>query len=187
MLDILLLHSIDYWRATIIRFAGLLRESAIITAIGVNMFQYCIYAIVLISSTSGPADIVPAFRDSVLAGNALSAVEMVSTEAILQVDSVLEHNPEQVDNILLYFGLQIELQEINEMDGRQLLTEILSSPSLSGLILIFGFTPEEPVEHRGRMFVPILYGVFGESRTIYLEIVSEQDKWKIRDFFEELP
>jgi len=151
------------------------------------MFQYCLYTLVLVASTFGPAEIVPAFRDSILSGNVPSAVEMVSYEAVLQVDSVLEHNPEQINLIISYFGLQIDLQDMDEMDGRQLLTEILSSPSMSGLILIFGFMPEDPIYQAERTFVPVFYGVFGERKTIYLEIVPEQDTWKIRDFFEVIP
>ncbi len=151
------------------------------------MFQGMITVLVFISSFTDSGEIVPAFKDSILEGNVPAAVDMISEDAILMVDSVLSNHPEQVSRVLLYFGLQIEISEMEEMDGKQLMTKILSNPTVSGLILIFGFMPEEPVEHAGRMFVPIHYGVFGERKTIYLEIISEQDTWKIQDFFEVLP
>ena len=151
------------------------------------MFQYCIYAFMIFSSLTDSTEIVPAFRDSILAGNVSAAVDMISIEAILDVDSVLAQNPDQISGILSYFGLQLEIQEIERMDGRQLLIEILSNPNVSGAIVLFGILPGEPVQSVEGIFVPVGYGLFGERDTIYLEIVSEDEQWKINDFFETVP
>jgi hypothetical protein len=151
------------------------------------MFHHCIYAFIIFASLTDSTEIVPAFRDSILAGNASAAVEMISGEAILDVDSVLAQNPDQIFNILSYFGLQIQIQEMEKMDGRQLLLEILSSPNFSGAIVLFGISPGEPVQSEEGIFVPVAYGLFGERDTIYLEIVSEGGQWKINDFFETVP
>ena len=151
------------------------------------MFQCLITVLVFLSSFTDSCEIVPAFRDSILQGNATAAVEMISEDAILMVDSVLSHDPEQVSRILLYFGLQIELSEMENIDGRQLMTDILSSPSVSGAILLFGISAGEPMIHDDRTFVPVGYGLFGNCETIYLELISDEGIWKIYDFFEILP
>ena len=151
------------------------------------MFHCFITVLVFFSSFTDSTEIVPAFRDSILQGSASAAVDMISEDAILMVDSVLSHDPQQVSRILQYFGLQIEISEMENMDGRQLMTEILSSPAVSGAIFIFGILPEEPMIHDERTFVPVGYGLFGDRNEIYLELVSEDGLWKIRDFFEILP
>ena len=151
------------------------------------MFLCFITVLVFFSSFSDSTEIVPAFRDSILQGNASAAVDMISEDAILMVDSVLSHDPQQISRILLYFGLQIEIWEMEEMGGKQLLTEILSSPAVSGAILLFGISSGEPMRYNERVFVPVGYGLFGERNTLYLEIVSEDGFWKINDFFEILP
>ncbi len=151
------------------------------------MFYCFITVLVFLSSFTDSTEIVPAFRDSILQGNASAAVDMISEDAILMVDSVLSHDPQQVSRILLYFGLQIEISEMEEMGGRQLMIEILSSPAVSGAILLFGISSGEPMIHDERTFVPVGYGLFGERNTIHLELVSEEGFWKIHDFFEILP
>lgn len=151
------------------------------------MFLHCIYSIMIIASITDSTEIVPAFRDSILAGNVSAAVDMISSEAVFDVDSVLTQNPDQISNVLSYFGLQMEIREMQQMDGRQLLLEILSSPNVSGAILLFGISPGEPLKSAERTFVPVGYGLFGERDTIYLEIVSESGQWKIDDFFETVP
>lgn len=151
------------------------------------MFQCLITVLVFLSSATDSGEIVPAFKDSILQGNVPAAVDMISEDAIMMVDSVLMHDPEQVSIILLYFGLQIEIDEMEEMDGKQLMTEILSSPAVSGAILLFGISAGEPVTHDDRTFVPVGYGLFGNRETIHLELVSDEGIWKIHDFFEILP
>ena len=151
------------------------------------MFQCLITVLVFLSSFTDSSEIVPAFKDSILSGNATAAVDMISEDAILMVDSVLTHDPEQVSRVLIYFGLQIEIGEMEEMDGRQLMTEILSSPAVSGVILLFGISTGEPMMHNERTFVPVAYGLFGNRETIHLELVSNEGSWKIHDFFEILP
>lgn len=151
------------------------------------MLQFCIYALIIFSSLTDSTEIVPAFRDSILAGNVSAAVDMISSEAVLDVDSVLAQNPDQIFDILSYFGLQLEIQEIDQMDGRQLLLEILSNPNISGAIVLFGVSSGEPVQSAEGIYVPVEYGLFGKRDTIYLEIVSEDGHWKINDFFETVP
>ncbi len=151
------------------------------------MILYCICAITCLSSVTDSTDIVPAFRDSILSGNIPAAVELISIEAVLEVDSVLEHNPAQIAAILSYFNLQIDLRNMGNVDGKQLLSEILSNPAVSGAILLFGISPEDPFTYNERLFVPVGYGLFGERDTMHLELISEEGQWRIRDFFEILP
>ena len=151
------------------------------------MFQGFIIVLVSLSSITDPGEIVPAFKDSIMQGNVPAAIDMISEGAILMVDSVLTHDPEQVSRVLLYFGLQLELSEMEEMGGQQLMMEILSSPAVSGAILLFGISPGEPILHHERTFVPVGYGLFGNRDTMHLELVSEDGIWKIHDFFEILP
>ncbi len=151
------------------------------------MFHCFITVLLFLSSFTDSDEIVPAFRDSILQENATAAVEMISEDAILMVDSVLGSDPEQVSRVLLYFGLEIEISEMEEMDGRQLMTEILSSPTVSGAILLFGISAGEPMMHDERTFVPVSYGLFGNRETVHLELVSDEGIWKINDFFEVLP
>lgn len=151
------------------------------------MFQYCICVMALFSSLTDSNHIVPAFRDSILEGNVHAAVDMISLEAVLEVDSVLTNYPEQIISVLSYFCLAIELPELEDMDGKQLLIEILSSPAVSGAIVLLGVSPKDPLRSSGRSFVPVEYGFPGSRDTVFLEILSENDEWKIRDFFEILP
>ncbi len=151
------------------------------------MFHCFITVLLFISSFTDSTEIVPAFRDSILAGNASAAADMISEDAILMVDSILASDPQQISRVLLYFGLQNEILEMEQMGGRQLLTEILSSPAVSGAIFIFGITPEEPMRYNDRIFVPVGYGLFGNRDTLYLEMISDDGLWKIHDFFEILP
>ena len=151
------------------------------------MFHCCITVLVFLSSFTDSTEIVPAFRDSILQGNASAAIEMISEDAILMVDWVLSYDPQKISKDLIYFGLHIDIQEIEEMDGKQLLIEILSSPAVSGAIVLFGITPQVPMTYHERVFVPVEYGLFGERDTLYLEIVSEDGLWKILDYFETLP
>ena len=151
------------------------------------MFHCFNTVLLFLSSFTDSGEIVPAFRDSILQGNATAAVQMISEDAILMVDSVLRSDPEQVSRVLLYFGLEIEISEMEGMDGRQLITEILSSPTVSGAILLFGISAGEPMMHDERTFVPVGYGLFGNRETIHLELVSDEGIWNINDFFEVLP
>ncbi|MCK5115339.1 MAG: hypothetical protein KAR44_01990 [Candidatus Aegiribacteria sp.] len=151
------------------------------------MFQGMITVLVFLSSFTDSGEIVPAFKDSILEGNVPAAVDMISDDAILMVDSVLSNDPEQISRVLLYFGLQIEISEMEEMNGKQLMTEILSSPAVSGAILLFGISAGEAVSLDDRTFVPVYYGLFGNRETIHLELVSDEGIWKIQDFFEILP
>ena len=151
------------------------------------MFQCLITVLVFLSSATDPGEIVPAFKDSIMQGNIPAAIDMISEDAILMVDSVLTNDREQINRVLLYFGLQLEISEMEEMDGKQLLTEILSSPAVSGAILLFGISPGEPMLHGERTFVPVAYGLFGNRETMHLELVTEDGIWKIHDFFEILP
>ncbi len=146
-----------------------------------------ITVLVFLSSATDPGEIVPAFKDSIMQGNIPAAIDMISEDAILMVDSVLTHDREQVSRVLLYFGIQLEISEIEEIDGKQLLTEILSSPTVSGAILLLGISPGEPMLHGERTFVPLEYGLFGNRQTMHLELVAEDGMWKIHDFFEILP
>ena len=146
-----------------------------------------ITVLVFLSSFTDSGEIVPAFKDSILEGNVPAAVDMISDDAILMVDSVLSNDPEQISRVLLYFGLQIEISEMEEMNGKQLMTEILSSPAVSGAILLFGISAGEAVSLDDRTFVPVYYGLFGNRETIHLELVSDEGIWKIQDFFEILP
>ena len=150
------------------------------------MFHCFFTVLVFLSTFTDSTEIVPAFRDSILQGNAIAAVDLISEDAILMVDSVLTHDPQQISRILTYFGLQIEISEMEEMGGRQLMIEILSSPAVSGAIFLFGIAPGEPVIHNERVFVPVGYGLFGQRNTIHIEVVSEDGLWKIHDFFETL-
>ncbi len=151
------------------------------------MFQHCIYALIITASVTDSTETVPAFRDSILAGNVPAAVDMISSEAILQVDSVITSDPQQVSSILLYFGLQTDSLDIGNMSGRDLLLELLSSPTTTGIVTLFGLSPGEPVESADRLFVPVEYGFPGSRNTIYIEILPEDGEWKIDDFFETLP
>jgi len=151
------------------------------------MFQHCIYVLIIIASLTDSTEILPAFRDSILAGNAPSAVDMISREAILEVDSVIASDPERVSTLLSYFGLQTEIHEIGSMTGRDLLLDILSSPTTTGIVMLFGISPGEPLKSAGRLFVPLEYGFPGSRNTIYIEILPEDGEWKIDDFFETLP
>ncbi len=151
------------------------------------MIQHCIYAFIIFGSFTDSTEIVPAFRDSILAGNVPAAVDLISSEAVLDVDSVLAQNPDQINDIISYFGLQLEIREMEEMDARQLLIEILSSPAVSGAFILFGVSPREPVQSAERLFVPVEYGFPGSKDTVYIEIISEDGDWKINDFFENIP
>lgn len=151
------------------------------------MFQCLITVLVFLSSATDPGETLPAFKDSIMQGNIPAAIDMISEDAILMVDSVLINDPEQVGRVLLYLGLQLEMDEMEEMNGKQLLTEILSSPAVSGAILLFGISPGEPMLQGERTFVPVEYGLFENRETMHLELVTEDGIWKIHDFFEILP
>jgi len=151
------------------------------------MFYNYICSLILLASLPDPNGIVPAFKDSILQGNIPAAVDMISLDAIETVNSVLADDPGQITNILAYFGLQIEIQDMEEIDGRELLEVILSSPTVSSSILLFGVSPGEPVQIEDRIFVPVGYGLFGQRDTVHLEIVSENEEWRINDFFEIIP
>ncbi|MEN8209131.1 MAG: hypothetical protein ABFR50_07750 [Candidatus Fermentibacteria bacterium] len=151
------------------------------------MFQSLITVLVLLSPYPDSGEIVTAFKDSILQGNIPAAIDMISEDAMLMVDSVIANDPEQISRELLYFGLQLEITEMEKMNGKLLLTDILSSPTVSGAILLLGISADEPVIHNERTFVPVAYGLFGNRDSIYLELVTEDGIWKIHDFFEILP
>ena len=151
------------------------------------MFLHCIYLLIIFASFTDSTEIVPAFRDSILSGNVPAAVDLISSEAVLDVDSVLTQNPDQINDIISYFGLHLEIREMEEMDARQLLIEILSSPAVSGAFMLFGVSPGEPLQSAEGIYVPVEYGFPGSRDTVFLEIISEDGDWKIDDFFENIP
>lgn len=140
----------------------------------------------ILASAAGPAGLLPCFRDSLLAGRVDGALEMVSQDAMAEVDSVLENHPGQVAGMLSYFGLPPEMGEGNT-GGAGFLAAVLGSPQVPALILLLGVTPVEPVERDGMTFVPVSFGLYGARDTVFVRIVPEGDEWLIRDYFEELP
>ena len=151
------------------------------------MHVIAVLAFLQLLSTATMEEAIPSMMDSLIAGNGEAVVNMISSEGLQMVDSVLTHNPQQISDIALFFGVQIEAFDPDNTNSRELLTSILSQPSVSGMVLLFGMTPVDPVARNERVFVPVHWGLFGERRTIYFEIVLEEESWKVRDFFIEIP
>lgn len=141
-----------------------------------------ISALILVSSL-GPQEVLPAFRDSILAGNPGACTGMVSEPAMEDIDSVMVNHPEQIETMLAYFGMQTDLPDLEGMGADELLETLLAGEAAKAYILMFGVTPGEPLSHEGEIFVPVTWGLFGNMDTVYVQLTEEDGDWKIRDFF----
>lgn len=151
------------------------------------MISIVITLVLLGGSSQDSSEIVPSFIDSILAGNTEAAADMISLEAYQDIDSVMQNDPQTLVSVLGYFGIQPGEDEAECSGGRELMVQVLSSPSVIGGIMLFGVSPEEPFSSNDRLFVPASFGMGPSRDTIYIQIVKEDSRWKLRDFFEELP
>jgi hypothetical protein len=144
-------------------------------------------SVMLLMSSFAPQEVLPAFRDSILAGNPGACTAMVSSRAMEDIDSVMVNHPYQVETMLAYFGLQADVPDLEGMEAAELLETLLAGEGAKAYILMFGVTPGEPITHQGETFVPVTWGLFGNIDTVYVQLTEEDGDWKIRDFFHELP
>ena len=151
------------------------------------MLYSWLLTIVLFSTSPNIDDILPAFRDSVIQGNGSAAAEMISEHAIYVVDSVLVHDPGQIARIVSYFGIELTLPDEGITDAREILSDILSDTSVAGMVMLMGVSFGDPITSGGRTFVPAEWGFPGSRNTLYIEIVIENEQWKIDDYFETIP
>ncbi|MCD4848326.1 MAG: hypothetical protein K8R76_09055 [Candidatus Aegiribacteria sp.] len=154
---------------------------------GDYMLYSWLLTMVLFSTPSDIGDILPAFRDSIIRGNGSGAVEMISEHAVYVVDSVLAHDPGQIARIVSYFGIELALPDEGSADARQILTDILSDPSVAGMVMLMGVSSGDPISSGERTFIPVDWGLPGSRDTLFIEIVSENEQWKINDYFEVIP
>ena len=151
------------------------------------MLYSWLLTMVLFSTPPDIDDILPAFRDSIIRGNGSGAVEMISEHAIYVVDSVLANDPQQISRIVSYFGIELALPDDCSTDAMQILTDILSHPSVAGMVMLMGVSSGDPIASGERTFVPVDWGFPGSRDTLFIEIVSENEQWKIDDYFEVIP
>ena len=151
------------------------------------MLYSWLLTMVLLSTPPDIDDILPAFRDSIIQRNGSGAVEMISEQAIYIVDSVLAHDPQQISRIVSYFGIELALPDDGSTDAIQVLTDILSDPSVAGMVMLMGVSSGDPISSGERTFIPVDWGFPGSRDTLFIEIVSENEQWKIDDYFEEIP
>ena len=133
-----------------------------------------------------PGEVIPAFLDSIMTDNTGAAMDMLSSRAIGDADSVLANHPRQVDAMLAFFGLSSTIRE-SATCGAELLEGILGSPSLKAGILLMGLAPGPPVQSGDDMYVPVEYGLPGARDTLFFQLVTEEGRWRIRDFFDYAP
>lgn len=151
------------------------------------MLYSWLLTMVLFSTPPNINDILPAFRDSIIQGNGSGAVEMISKHAVYVVDSVLAHDPRQIVRIVSYFGIELALPDEGSADAKQILTDILSDSSVAGMVILMGVSSGDPITSGERTFVPVDWGFFGSRDTLFIEIVFENEQWKIDDYFEVIP
>ena len=132
-------------------------------------------------------EVVPAFRDSIVMNSIDGALALISPDAFDQVDSVLVHHPDQAAAVFQLAGVSMDVDTLCGRSGREVVAAVLSTPSVRGAVMLFGVTVEDPVTRRNGTFVPVSFGLPGARDTVYLELVLEDDRWRIRDFFETLP
>ena len=151
------------------------------------MLFTCLLTMVIFSASSNVDDIMPAFRDSIIQGNGSGAVEMISEQAIHVMDSVLVHDPHQIAQIVSYFGIELTLPVDGSSEARQLLADILSDPSVAGLVMLMGVSFGDPVTSGERSYIPVEWGFPGSRNTLFIEVTVENEQWKINDYFETVP
>lgn len=151
------------------------------------MLYPCLLAMVIISSPSNIDDIMPAFKDSIIHGNGSGAVDMISEYAIHTVDSVLVHDPQQIAQIVSYFGIELTIPMEGSSDAKQVLADILSDPSVAGLVMLMGISFGDPVASGERTYIPVEWGFPGSRDTLFIELTVENEQWKINDYFEIIP
>lgn len=151
------------------------------------MLYSWLLTMVLLSTPPDIDNILPAFRDSIIQRNGSGAVEMISEQAICVVDSVLAHDPQQISRIVSYFGIELALPDDGSTDAIQVLTDILSDPSVAGMVMLMGVSSGDPISSGERTFIPVDWGFPGSRDTLFIEIVSENEQWKIDDYFEDIP
>ncbi|MCK4504572.1 MAG: hypothetical protein KAW14_03055 [Candidatus Aegiribacteria sp.] len=151
------------------------------------MFYFSLLTMVLFSTPPDASDILPTFIDSIIQGNGSGAVEMISEQAIHVVDSVLVHDPGQIARIVSYFAIELALPDDDSTNARQILTDIFSDPSVAVMVMLMGVSSGDPISSGDRTFVPVDWGVFSSRDTLFIEIVKENEQWKIDDYFENIP
>jgi hypothetical protein len=153
----------------------------------VPMLNLFLVSVILTAGLDDPGEVLPAFRDSLMAGNTQALVGMVSSSALDDIDSVLAYHPENVGMVLALFGVPMEVPDLEETDAAELVRQIFASESFRAAVMIMGVEPGDPILREFGTFVPVSYGIFGNRDTIYVQLVEEEGSWKIRDFFDSAP
>ncbi len=151
------------------------------------MLYSCLLTMVIFSTPPNINDILPAFRDSIIQGNGPGAVEMISEHAVHVVDSLLAHDPQQIVRIVSYFGIELALPSEGSTDAKQILADILSDPSVAGLVMLMGISFGDQISSGERSFIPVEWGFPGSRDTLFIEVTVEDEQWKIDDYFETIP
>ena len=151
------------------------------------MLYSWLLTMILFSTTPNIDDILPAFRDSIIQGNGSGAVEMISEHAVYVVDSVLAYDPQQIARIVSYFGIELTSSNEGSTDARQILTDILSDPSVASMVMLMGVSSGDPISSGERTYIPVEWGFPGSRDTLFIEIAVENEQWKIDDYFATIP
>jgi hypothetical protein len=127
--------------------------------------------------------LVPAFIESVLAGESAMAIQLVSPEALAIIDSLIAEDPGAITDVCSVFGLA-SFVPAELTDASSFLEDVLSSPSIPAMIFFSNPTSGEPFTTSGKTYVPVVWGIPGMRDTLFVEASRDDDLgWLIRDFF----
>jgi len=139
--------------------------------------------VALASAPSQSSELVPAFIESVLAGESAIAIQLVSPDAMATIDALIEEDPAALRDVCAVFGLASFVPE-PLTDAVDFLESILSSPTVPAMIVFANPAPGEPFTTSGRTFVPVTWGIPGMRDTLFVEATgSSSQGWRILDFF----
>lgn len=154
---------------------------------GAVMLLFRILFCIVSGTSSGPANLIPDIMDSILAGKKTGYAEFFSREAITDMDSMIRSNPERVETMLKYFGIDVSLEESGITCGPELIDAVFAGDPLRMYLATLGVRAGAPLAAGGGIYVPLSWSLFGSRDTVYIRIFEEDGAWKIRDFFEVLP
>jgi hypothetical protein len=136
-----------------------------------------------VPATQGSDTLVPAFIESVLAGESAMAIQLVSPEALAIIDSLIAEDPEAITEVCSVFGLASFVPS-ELTDASSFLRDVLSSPSVPAMIFFSNPASGEPFSASGKTYVPVVWGIPGMRDTLFVEASHDDELgWLIRDFY----
>ncbi|OPL18941.1 MAG: hypothetical protein AVO35_03150 [Candidatus Aegiribacteria sp. MLS_C] len=147
-------------------------------------------ALTLVAACGGseggtPGDAVTGMFDALRAGDGETAVEYMSSSALVEMEAQLEMlkvDPETSSQQLALIGIDIDAGDIPGMTARDFAVVMISSPMMKSVMETAEVSIGEVSIDGDLARVEVTTTVMGESETHTIDVVMEDGRWKVTEF-----